>query len=148
MQPFLTQLGTNALAAGLVVGSNVLNVIPTPNATASALKTGISQIVAEDIVNYMTGKRSLILNMDYINLIDQSVFASGFVYAMNYSGLTNYAVTTLDSISPLGETMNDAIVNGGLILLNRQVSDMMDSSAAVTQTPLVYLNHLSMLVTG
>ena len=148
MQPFLTQLGTNALAAGLVVGSNVLNVIPTPNATASALKTGISQIVAEDIVNYMTGKRSLILNMDYINLIDQSVFASAFVYGVNYSGLTNYAITTLDSVSPLGEMVNDAIVNGGLIMLNRTVSDMMDSSAAVTQTPLVYLNHPSMLVMG
>ena len=148
MTLFLTQLGENALAAGVVVGSNVLNIIPTPNATASALKTGISQIVAEDLVHYMTGKRSLILNMDYINFFDRSVFASGFVYGVNYSGLTNYAVTTLDSVSPLGEMVNDAIVNGGLILINRQVSDMMDSSAAVTQTPLVYLNHLSMLVTG
>ena len=148
MTAFLTPLLENALAAGVVVGSNVLNIIPTPNATASALKTGISQIVAEDLVHYMTGKRSLILNMDYVNFFDRSVFASGFVYGMNYSGLTNYAITTLDQVSPLGEMVNDAIVNGGLIMLNRTVSDMMDSNAAITQTPLVYLNHLSMLVTG
>ncbi len=67
MTAFLTPLLENALAAGVVVGSNILNIIPTPNATASALKTGVSQIVAEDLVHYMTGKRSLILNLDYVN---------------------------------------------------------------------------------
>ena len=62
MAAVLTRLAENALSAGLVVGSGVLNV-PTTNKTMESLKVGVSQIVAEDIVDYATGRGSLILNI-------------------------------------------------------------------------------------
>ena len=50
----LTRLAENALSAGLVVGSGINELIPTPNKAMSALKIGVTQIVAEDIVDYFT----------------------------------------------------------------------------------------------
>ena len=145
MTLFLTRLAENTLAAGIVVGSGVNNIIPTPNQTMEALKIGTTQIVAEDIVDYATGRGSLIFNLDYRNLFDRIVFASGFVYGLNYVGATPKAIQLLDQVSPLGDMVNNAIVDGSLIMLNRTVADMMDASPAVTQTPLVYLNHLSLI---
>ena len=72
MTAVLTRIAENALSAGLVVGSGVLNV-QTPNKTMEALKVGVSQIVAEDIVDFATGRGSLILNMDYRNFADRVV---------------------------------------------------------------------------
>ncbi len=139
----LTRLAENALAAGLVVGSGVNELIPTPNRAMSALKIGVTQIVAEDIVDYFTGRGSLILNMDYRNFADRVVFGSAFVAALNYSGATLKAIQLVDQVSPLGEMVNDALVNGGLIMLNRTVAETMDASTTFSQAPLVYLNHLS-----
>ncbi len=139
----LTRLAENALAAGLVVGSGINNLIPTPNMAMSALKVGTTQIVAEDLVDYFTGRGSLILSMDYRNFADRVVFASGFVAGLNYSGATLKAIQLVDQVSPLGEMVNDALVNGGLIMLNRTVADAMDASTTFSQAPLVYLNHLS-----
>ena len=139
----LTRLAENALSAGLVVGSGINNLIPTPNMTMSALKIGTTQIVAEDLVDYFTGRGSLILSMDYRNFIDRVVFASGFVAGLNYTGATLKAIQLVDQVSPLGDMVNDAIVNGGLIMLNRTVAEAMDASSTFSQTPLVYLNHLS-----
>ncbi len=142
MTAVLTRLAENALSAGIVVGSGVLNV-PTTNKTMEALKVGVSQIVAEDIVDYATGRGSLILNMDYRNFADRVIFASGFVYTLNHFGVTPKAIQLLDRVSPFGETVDDAIVNGGLITLNRTVAEIMDATAPFNQAPLVYLNHLS-----
>ena len=142
MNPLLTRIASNALSAGLVVGSGVLN-IQTPNKILKSLKGGASQIVAEDIVDYAMGRGSLILNLDYRNFADRVVFASGFVYALNMVGTTSKAIELLDKVSPFGETIDNAIVNGGLITLNRTVADIMDSTAPFNQVPLVYLNHLS-----
>jgi len=146
MTTFLTRLAENALSAGIVVGSGVNNIIPTPNRAMEALKIGTTQIVAEDVVLWATTGQSLILNMDGRNLFDRIVFASGFVYGLNYVGATPKAVQLLDQVSPLGEMVNNALVDGGLIMLNRTVADLMDATPAVTQTPLVYLNHLSMVL--
>ena len=146
MTDFLTRLAENSLSAGLVVGSGVNNLIPTPNRAMEALKIGTTQIVAEDLVNFMRNRGSLILNMDGRNLFDRIVFASGFVYGLNYAGATPKAIQLLDQVSPLGEMVNNALVDGGLIMLNRTVADMMDATPAVTQTPLVYLNHLSLVL--
>ena len=142
MTAVLTRIAENALSAGLVVGSGVLDV-KTTNKTMEALKIGVSQIVAEDLVDYATGRGSLILNMDYRNFLDRVIFASGFVYGLNYLGATPKAIQLLDQVSPFGEMVDDAIVNGGLITLNRTVADIMDATAPFNQTPLVYLNHLS-----
>ena len=84
--------------------------------------------------------------MDYRNFIDRVVFASGFVAGLNYTGATLKAIQLVDQVSPLGDIVNDAIVNGGLIMLNRTVAEAMDSSSTFSQTPLVYLNHLSHIV--
>ena len=146
MTAVLTRLAENALSAGLVVGSGVNNLIPAPNATMQALKVGVTQIVAEDIVDYATGRGSLILNMDYRTLFDRVVFSSGFVYALNYVGATQRAVQLLDGVSPLGDQMNDALINGGLIFINRSVADVMDASAVFSTAPLVYINHPSLVL--
>ena len=144
MTALLTRIAENALSAGLVVGSGVLDV-KTTNKTMEALKVGVSQIVAEDLVNYATGRGSSILNMDYRNFGDRVVFASGFVYGLNYLGATPKAIQLLDQVSPFGEMVDDALVNGGLITLNRTVADIMDETAPFNQAPLVYLNHLSLV---
>ena len=144
MTAVLQRIAENALSAGLVVGSGVLNV-STPNRTMEALKVGVSQSVAEDIVRWVNSEGSLILNMDYRNFADRVVFASGFVYAMNTVGATTKAVELLDKVSPFGEQIDNAIINGGLITLNRTVADVMDATAPFNQVPLVYLNHLSLV---
>ena len=141
----LTRIASNGLSAALVVGSGVLNV-QTPNKTLESLKIGVSQIVAEDIVDYFRGRGSLILNMDYRNFGDRVVFASGFVYALNMVGATSKAIELLDKVSPFGETVDNALVNGGLITLNRTVADIMDVTAPFNQVPLVYLNHVSLVL--
>ena len=145
MTAVLQRIAENALSAGIVVGSGVLNV-STPNRTMEALKVGVSQIVAEDIVRWVNSEGSLILNMDYRNFTDRVIFASGFVYALNMSGATSKAVELLDKVSPFGETIDNALLNGGLITLNRTVADIMDATAPFNQVPLVYLNHLSLIL--
>jgi len=142
----LKQLGENALAAGLVVLSNVNNVIPTPNPIMEYVKLGSTQIVAEDLVRYYNGEGSLILNLDYRNLFDRVVFASGFVYALNVSGVSPKIVQLIENTSPLPDMVNAAIFEGGMIMANRTMADLMDASPAITQTPLVYLNHISLLL--
>ena len=142
MTDVLTRIAENALSAGLVVGSGVLNV-QTPNKTMEAIKVGVTQIVAEDIVDFARGRGSLILNMDYRNFADRVVFASGFVYALNMTGATSKAIDLLDKVSPFGETIDNSLVNGGMITLNRTVAELMDATAPFNQVPLVYLNHLS-----
>ena len=140
----LQRIAENALSAALVVGSGVLNV-QTTNKTMEALKVGVSQIVAEDIVRWVNSEGSLILNMDYRNFIDRVIFASGFVYALNYAGATPKAIQLLDQVSPFGTMVDDVLVNGGLITLNRTVADVMDATAPFNQVPLVYLNHPSLI---
>ena len=64
----LTNLLQNAVSAGLVVLSNVNNIIPTPNPMMQFLKIWTTENIAEDLVNYYNGNGSLILNLDYRNL--------------------------------------------------------------------------------
>ena len=142
----LKQLGENAIAAGLVVLTNVNNIIPTPNPMMEYIKGGTTQIVAEDLVRYYNGEGSLILNLDYRNLFDRIAFASGFIYALNVSGVTPKAIQLVQSTSPFPDMVNGALVDGALIMANRTTSDLMDASPAITQTPLVYLNHISLLL--
>lgn len=148
MSGILMELLKNAAAAGLVVFSGVNKLIPSPNPVMNWVKIGTTQIVAEDMVQYLNGGGSLILNLDYKNVFDRIVFASGFAYGLTSAGVTSKLVTMLDEISPLPENFNDAIVDGSLIMLNRTTADLMDSSSYFSQVPFVYLNHLSHLITG
>ena len=146
MASFFTRLLENAAAAGLVVLSGVNNVIHTTSPGMEWIKIGTTQVVAEDLINYMNGQGSLVLNLDYFTLFDRIFFASGFVYGLSKVGATQRLIRALDGLTPLPPTFNDALVNGSLILLNREVTDLLDANATINSTPLRYLLHPSYLV--
>ncbi len=147
MSALLTRVLENALAAGLIVMTGLNQVIPGEG-NMVWVRLGAQQVVAEDLVNYMTGQGSVILSMDYYELFDRIFFASGFVYGLSRVGATANAIRALEQVSPFPGNINDALVDGSMILLNRTVSDLMDTSSTVLSTPLRYLVHPSYLVRG
>ncbi len=142
----LNLLLQNAAAAGLIVISGINDIIPTPTPMMTWVKIGTTQVVAEDLVNYVNGGGSLILNLDYRTLFDRIFFASGFVYGLSKVGATQRAIQLLEGVSPLPENVNDALVDGALVMLNRTTSDLLDANATVNSTPLRYLLHPSYLL--
>ena len=147
MSALLTHVLENALAAGLIVMTGLNQVIPGEG-NMVWVRLGAQQVVAEDLVNYMTGQGSVILSLDYYELFDRIFFASGFVYGLSRVGATSNAIRALEQVSPFPGNINDALVDGSMILLNRTVSDLMDTSSTVLSTPLRYLVHPSYLVRG
>ncbi len=143
----LTQLLENAVSAGVVVLSGVNSLIPTPNPLMNYVKIGTTQVVAEDLVNYVKNGNSLILNFNYSAVFDRIVFASGFAYGLIKTGAPQQVLKMLER-SPFPVMANHALVDGAMIMLNRTTADLMDSSNFFTTVPLVYLNHLSFLITG
>ena len=147
MSALLTRVLENALAAGLIVMSGLNHVIPGEG-NMVWVRLGAQQVVAEDLVNYMTGQGSVILSMDYYELFDRIFFSSGFVYGLSRAGATANAIRALEQVSPFPANINDALVDGSMIVLNRTVSDLMETSSTVLSTPLRYLVHPSYLVRG
>ena len=146
MSSFFTLLLENAAAAGLIVLTGINNVIPTSSPGMEYIKLGTTQVVAEDLVMYLNGHGSLILGLNYYELFDRIFFASGFVYGLTKVGATSKLIRALEGVSPLPPTVNDSLIQGALILLNRTTSDLLDASATVNSTPLKYLIHPSYLV--
>ncbi len=147
MSALLTRVLENALSAGLIVMTGLNQVIPGEG-NMVWVRLGAQQVVAEDLVNYMTGHGSVILSLDYYELFDRIFFASGFVYGLSRVGATSNAIRALEQVSPFPGNINDALVDGSMILLNRTVSDLMETSSTVLSTPLRYLVHPSYLVRG
>ncbi len=105
-------------------------------------------MVAEDLVMYLNGQGSLILNLNYYELFDRIFFASGFVYGLTRVGATSKLIKALEGVSPLPPMINDSLVDGAMIMLNRTTSDLLEASATFNSTPLKYLVHPSYLVRG
>ncbi len=145
MSALLTRVLENALSAGLIVMTGLNQVIPGEG-NMVWVRLGAQQVVAEDLVNYMTGQGSVILSMDYYELFDRIFFASGFVYGLSRLGATSNAIRALEQVSPFPQNINGALVDGSMILMNRTVSDLMETSSTILSTPLRYLVHPSYLV--
>ncbi len=148
MTSFSTQLLQNTIAAGLVVASGVEDLLPSKSAFMQNVKMGGAIVLAEDAVSYFNGNGSLVLTLNGYELFDRIFFASNFTYGLSKVGATQRIIASLDGLSPLPEPVNDALVDGGLIMLNRTLSDLLEQNASVNSTPLRYLVHPSYLVRG
>ena len=148
MTSFSTQLLQNAVASGLVVASGVEDLFPSNNAMMQNVKMGGAIILAEDAVSYFNGNGSLIMSLNGYELLDRVFFASSFYAALSKVGATRRIINALDGLSPLPETVNDALVDAGLTMINRTLSDLLEQNPTVNSTPLRYVVHPSYIVRG
>lgn len=146
LKAFIMEVGEQALAVSLMEALKVEEKLlgSSNSAAAKYFKMGLIWSLADEIITFLKTQQSLLLNGQYMLFIDQTLFSSAVVGAIEVLGIGERVVDLAEGTLPFDNNVSAAIATGVLKVSTKVLAELIDNN--YKDTPLNVLLHPTQLL--
>jgi hypothetical protein len=111
---------------------------------AKFFKMGVVWTLADEIITFLKTQQSMLINGEYFMFIDQVLFSSATVAAIEMLGIGERVVDLAEGVLPFSNDVSSAVATGVLKVSTKVLAELIDRN--YKETPLNVLLHPTQLL--